>query len=131
MEMCYNEALVMPSNYVVMDSNEMEYLEGGGTLTLAISNKSMIIAMLSAVGGALTVAKATAVLSAATTAISTAIFLGSAGTLTLYAGAFLLAFESVIPVIAGAAVKYGIDSLKGKTFDLVSIPGVPNFTVSI
>lgn len=29
MEMCYNEALVMPSNYVVMDSNEMEYVDGG------------------------------------------------------------------------------------------------------
>lgn len=29
MEMCHNEALVMPSNYVVMDSNEMEYVDGG------------------------------------------------------------------------------------------------------
>jgi hypothetical protein len=29
MEMCYNDALVMPSNYVVMDNNEMEYVDGG------------------------------------------------------------------------------------------------------
>lgn len=29
MEMCYNEALVMPSNYVVMNNEEMEYLDSG------------------------------------------------------------------------------------------------------
>jgi hypothetical protein len=29
MEMCYNEALVMPCNYVVMDNEEMEYVDGG------------------------------------------------------------------------------------------------------
>mgnify|MGYP000930306931 CR=1 FL=1 len=29
MEMCYNEALVMPSNYVVMDNDEMTYVDGG------------------------------------------------------------------------------------------------------
>ena len=28
--MCYNEALVMPSNYAVVNDNEMEYVEGGG-----------------------------------------------------------------------------------------------------
>lgn len=30
MEMCYNGALVMPSNYAVMDEEEMTYVEGGG-----------------------------------------------------------------------------------------------------
>lgn len=30
MEMCYNGALVMPSNYAVMDEEEMIYVEGGG-----------------------------------------------------------------------------------------------------
>ena len=29
MEMCYNGALVMPSNYAVVTDNEMEYVEGG------------------------------------------------------------------------------------------------------
>ena len=29
MEMCYDGALVMPSNYVVMDEEEMTYVEGG------------------------------------------------------------------------------------------------------
>ena len=30
MEMCYDGALVMPSNYVAMDEEEMTYVEGGG-----------------------------------------------------------------------------------------------------
>jgi len=30
MEMCYDGALVMPSNYAVMDEEEMTYVEGGG-----------------------------------------------------------------------------------------------------
>lgn len=29
MEMCYNEALVMPSSYVVLNEEEMTYVEGG------------------------------------------------------------------------------------------------------
>lgn len=29
MEMCYNGALVMPSNYAIMDEEEMIYVEGG------------------------------------------------------------------------------------------------------
>ena len=29
MEMCYEGTLVMPSNYVVMDSEEMSYVDGG------------------------------------------------------------------------------------------------------
>lgn len=29
MEMCYNGALVMPSNYAVISNDEMEYIDGG------------------------------------------------------------------------------------------------------
>ena len=29
MEMCYDGVLVMPSNYAVMDEEEMTYVEGG------------------------------------------------------------------------------------------------------
>jgi len=32
MEMCYNETLVMPSSYIAMDENEMQYIEGGDGL---------------------------------------------------------------------------------------------------
>lgn len=34
MEMCYDGALVMPSRYAVMDSEEMVYTEGGSLATL-------------------------------------------------------------------------------------------------
>lgn len=34
MEMCYDGALVMPSNYALMDEDEMTYVEGGGIATL-------------------------------------------------------------------------------------------------
>ena len=29
MEMCYNGALVMPSNFVSVENNELEYIDGG------------------------------------------------------------------------------------------------------
>lgn len=118
MEMTYDGALVMPSSFVAMNDEEMVYVNGGGTLTLGVTikNNSFIIGLLSAVGGTLTVAKATAVLSAATGAIITAIELGTAGAATLYAGAMILALGSIIPAMASFAVTYGINSLKGKTF---------------
>ncbi|MEE1281542.1 MAG: hypothetical protein UHK60_04705 [Acutalibacteraceae bacterium] len=42
MEMSYNGALVMPSNYVVVDANEMEYLDGGLTLSYKWSYSTKI-----------------------------------------------------------------------------------------
>lgn len=38
MEMCYDGALVMPSNYAVMDEEEMTYVEGGYYLSQANCN---------------------------------------------------------------------------------------------
>ena len=37
MDMCYDGALVMPSNYAVMEEEEMTYVEGGEAVTTAIS----------------------------------------------------------------------------------------------
>ncbi len=34
MDMCYDGALVMPSNYAVMSEEEMTYVEGGGSITI-------------------------------------------------------------------------------------------------
>ncbi len=121
----------MPSNYVVMNNEEMEYIDGGGNLSLQIRSNSFIIHALSAIGGALTVAKVGAVLAGLGIAIATAIELGTAGLGTLYAGAFLIAWGGVIPIIAGAAVTYGIQSLKGKTFNICNVPLVPDFTLKI
>lgn len=116
MELCYAGALDMPSSFVLMDTEEMTYTEGGGKVGVKIGENSFIISILSAVGGTLTVAKATAALTAAGAAIATAVELGTAGLGTLYAGAFIIAWGAIVPTIAGAAVTYGINSLKGKTF---------------
>lgn len=34
MEMCYDGALVIPSNYAVMDEKEMTYVEGGKNMDI-------------------------------------------------------------------------------------------------
>lgn len=41
MELCYEGALVMPSSYMVMDEDEMSYLEGGGTVRVIASSKTV------------------------------------------------------------------------------------------
>lgn len=41
MEMCYDGALVMPSSYAVMDSEEMTYVEGGGTVSVYVSKRAV------------------------------------------------------------------------------------------
>lgn len=54
MEMCYDGALVMPSNYVAMDEEEMTYVEGGGTIKLNFSRdflRDCLTATLSGVTG--------------------------------------------------------------------------------
>ena len=53
MEMCYNGELVMPSNFVAINENEMEYVEGGGTLTITLKRdflRDMLTASCSAIG---------------------------------------------------------------------------------
>lgn len=53
MEMCYNGALVMPSNYTVVNSEEMTYIDGGA---LTKWQKVAVIGACVAATAALTVA---------------------------------------------------------------------------
>lgn len=122
--------LQLPNNFVEIDREEMEYFDGGGTVTFKISSNSFIIGALSAVGGSLTIAKTTAVLAGLGVTIATAIELGTAGTGTLIAGAFLLAWGGIVPTLAGFAVTYGINSLKGKTFS-IDVPLVSDCVIPI
>ncbi len=51
--MCYNGTLVMPSNYAVVTDNEMEYVEGGGTLAITLKKdflRDLVTASCSAIG---------------------------------------------------------------------------------
>ena len=47
MEMCYDGALVMPSNYAVMDSDEMTYVNGGWSGKQVLRNVTGMIAVFS------------------------------------------------------------------------------------
>lgn len=47
--MCYNEALVMPCNYVAMDNDEMEYVDGGAWNSVENIGRALDIAIF--VGG--------------------------------------------------------------------------------
>jgi len=53
MEMCYNGNLVMPSNYVVVNADEMEYIDGGALTTW---QKALVIGACVAATATLTVA---------------------------------------------------------------------------
>lgn len=52
MDMCYDGVLVMPSDYAVMDEEEMTYVEGG----ISAWTKAAIIAGIVVVAAAVTVA---------------------------------------------------------------------------
>ena len=52
MEMCYDGALVMPSNYAVMNEDEMTYVEGGGVPRAAVAMGLDIFFMASPLGAA-------------------------------------------------------------------------------
>lgn len=50
MEMCYNGALVMPSNYAVINENEMEYVEGGWSGKTFARNLAGCLTIISGIG---------------------------------------------------------------------------------
>lgn len=123
--------LRLPSSYVDVESDEMEYVDGGGYVTFRIGSGSLIIGALAAVGTALTYGKAVAVLAGLGITVATAIELGTAGTGTLIAGAFLITWSGIISTLAGFAVGAGVNSLKGKTFTTGNIPLVSSRTINI
>ncbi len=53
MEMCYEGTLVMPSNYVVMDSEEMSYVDGGFYISNSLIKSMVITSCLNPVGATL------------------------------------------------------------------------------
>lgn len=131
MEMCYDGALVMPTNYAIMNEDEMTYVEGGGTFYVEIGANSFVMTALATISGGLTTAKVTAALGAIGVTIATAIELGTAGMGTLIAGAFILAWGGIVSTIAGVAVNYGINSLKGKKFEVITADWCPDMTLKI
>ena len=131
MEMYYDGALVMPKNYAVVNEEEMTYVEGGGTFYIAVGSNSFVIHALSALGLGASKWAMTVALDAIGASIATSIELGTAGAGTLVAGAFILAWGGIVSTLVSAAVTYGIQSLKGKTFKIASGSWVPDYTFRI
>ncbi|MBZ9606722.1 hypothetical protein G9F73_002575 [Clostridium estertheticum] len=123
--------LKLPNNYVEVDKDEMEYVDGGGYATFKIGSGSLIIRALAAVGTSLKYGRAVAVLAGLGVTIATAVELGTAGMGTLIAGAFILTWGEIVPTLASFAVGAGINSLKGKTFTTGNIPLVSSRTINI
>lgn len=131
MDMCYDGALVMPSSYAMMEEEEMCYFSGGGTFCVKVGRNSFVISALSALGAGASKAAMTAVLDAIGISIATSIELGTAGMGTLVAGAFILTWGGIASTLASCAVSYGINSLKGKKFKIISGKYIPTRTFTI
>lgn len=101
MEMCYDGALVMPSSFIIMDQDEMTYLEAGNGVTklksrwygydLYLSSK-----MINRLCGAATTAGAAALLTAAIPELSSKLLTAICTVVGVGAGA-----------IGGIALTYG------------------------
>ena len=53
MEMCYDGALVMPSSYAIMDSDEMTYVEGGFYIKYSTIRTAVLASCLNPIGATL------------------------------------------------------------------------------
>lgn len=53
MEMCYNGALVMPSNYAIVNDNEMEYVDGGFYISYNTIRAVVLTACINPIGATL------------------------------------------------------------------------------
>ncbi len=103
MEMCYEGAFLMPSNYAIMDEEEMTYVEGGGTKSF--SSRKAAAAEYATVGTRIQVAS---VLGGAGIAVLCTLIGGSAGIPGAVIGAILgVAGGAVIGSIAwGIGTKF-------------------------
>lgn len=136
MDMCYSEAMVMPRGCEVMDCEEMEYVDGGGTVQITLK-KSTIQTVIGTIGGAASGWAINAALDSLAIPIATAIELGTAGTATLAVGAFLIAWHGaaagIASGIAGSIVGAGASKVYTGGDQTVKITKsfLPNFKLKI
>ncbi len=97
MEMCYNDALVMPKNYAVINEEEMMYLDGGAKKYVGYisANTCSRAAAVAAIGGGILT-----ILCGAATVVSAIATLASCGTLA--AGTAILA--GITAVVGGGTM---------------------------
>lgn len=106
MEMCYDGALVMPSNYAVMDEEEMTYVEGGGVPRGAVAFGLDVLFMATPLGAAFAPFK----------------FLGRAAGKALikkYAGSIAGSLGKALSWIGGAAGSFACNFTAGRILGIV------------
>ena len=101
MEMCYNDALVMPKNYAVINEEEMMYLDGGAkkyvcSISATACNRLAAVACIA--GGLLT---AICGLATVVSAVATVASLGSTAAATAILGGITCAVAGVTAAISG------------------------------
>ena len=130
MEMCYDGALVMPSRYAVMDSDEMTYVEGGGIGEHWFNKKNFVImtidvavAVATGVSGALSAARAKSIWNSCV--LRDRITRAAAAKLSGYiGGAFAKLFSCALTVVSiisgvtmGTIIANALDRVDGKRND--------------
>ena len=124
MEMCYDGALVMPRNYVLMDEEDMCYTEGGAALSWenVIKVGLGIMAVCGAVNQALTLFNNAIKTGATIKGISEAAFYSgvaskvsaAVGKITTWIGAHMGAVAAVLGALLGFTGGYALGSYVAK-----------------
>jgi len=125
----YGAELVMPMNASALDCEEMEYVEGGGTISLHIDGSTLAgWAAAGLSGWALS-----GIIDSALVGLATTVELGSAGTGTLVAATLLSACAWLVPALVGLITSSSTSSLsRGVTYTLASGWMIPfNFTIPL
>jgi len=115
MELCLEAGLTMPANYVVMDEDEMCYVDGGGTITITLT-KGTIQGCIGTISGVASASAIQGALDALGGTIATAVELGTAGAGTLAVGAFLLAWNGMAAGLATTIASSVIGNGAGKLY---------------
>lgn len=122
--------LQLPMNYVEVERDEMEYVDGGGTISITLSY-GFIAGLVARAGTGYAL---TAALVAFDAGLAAAIELGTAGWGTLFAAMASAAFGAMIPTIVGLitrGVVNGIYNGGALHFNLTGGPLCPNFNLNV
>lgn len=125
-----NYELQLPNSFVDVDREEMEYVEGGGTvkLTLTYGTIAFLVAKVG-VGWGLRAA-----LSGLNASIGCAIVFGTAGWGTLFAAVGLAAFQAAIPWVAGAIARSAVNGRyagSGISINIITTKYLSNRNITI
>jgi hypothetical protein len=122
-------SLRLPMEYVEVERDEMEYVDGAGTITITLT-KGTIQKAIGTISGTVTKFAVTAALDALGASIATAVELGTAGAGTLVVGAFLIAWGGMASALAGSIVGavVGHTYTGGSQSASFNVPLVPSHT---